>query len=346
MKWRGWLAGSVVVGVLACDYMPFPDDRDTPVATVQGFIAAARRDDCERAWTYFSPAIQTKIREQSKRMIRGAPYYSEVFQPQRIHCTIYQSYRPSTVRLASQSEGRATVRVMERVPDPNSFSLPGWSPIGRMDAERTMALTRDSSGWTILPNVPDDPRAKYGEKTYDIGRAVIVTRPGKRVESGHILFGVEGTMTMEADPADIERALADPLQWPRFWPHVKSTRWLGDKDQYGNRLLSVVFSLPEGPREARVFLHQAGPVAQSRVFSIGFGPEHLYLKEDSNTKWLAGPGSLRWAGTFFAGPDNGPKGGSGVRWSQSISDSLLALPDLVGSQLEAFEREAKQRSGR
>jgi hypothetical protein len=51
---------------------------------------------------------------------------------------------------------------------------------------------------------------------------------------------------------------------------------------------------------------------------------------------------VRWAATFFAGPDNGPQGGSRVQWSQSISDSLLAVPELIGAQLEAFERRAKQ----
>jgi hypothetical protein len=343
---RDWLGGLILAGVSACDYLPYPDRRDSPVGTAQGFIAAVRRRDCDQAWTYFSPATQQRIQEQSKRMVRGAPYYSDVFAPHRIHCTPYESYRPSTVRLASQLQERATVKVMERVPDPKSFSLPGWTPIGRMDAERTMELTRDSSGWKVLPDVPEDPRAKYGEKTYDIGPAVVVTKPGKRVESGHTLFRVEGTMTMDADPADMERALADPLQWPRFWPRVTATRWLGQEDSHGYRPLSVVFSLPDGQREARIFFHQAGHVAQNRVLSFGFASEHLYSDEFNKIFKTGGKGRLRWAGTFFAGPDNGPQGGSRIRWSQSISDPLLADPVLVGSQLQAFEREAKQRKAK
>jgi hypothetical protein len=339
--WQSVLAGLTLTGLLACDYLPYPDKRIDPVTTTQGFLAAVRRGDCDKAWTYFSSETQAKIREQSKRMIRGAPYYSDVFAPTRIHCTLYESYRPSTVRLASQDQERATIKVMERVPDPNSFSLPGWTPIGRMDAERTMELARDSSGWKMLPHVPEDPRAKYGEKTYDIGRAVIVTKPGKRVESGHTLFSVEGTMTMAADPAQIERALADPLQWPRFWPQITSTRWLGQEDSHGYRPLAVVFGMADGPREARVFLHQAGRVGKNRVFSFGFGSEHLYSDEYTRRFRTKDKKRLRWAGTFFAGPDNGPNGGSRIRWSQSISDSLLAHQELVASQLEAFEREAQ-----
>lgn len=341
MGWRSVLAGLPLTGLLACDYLPYPDKRVDPVATTQGFLAAVRRGDCDKAWTYFSPETQAKIREQSKRMVRGAPYYSDVFAPTRIHCTLYESYRPSTVRLAVQDPERATVKVMERVPDPKSFSLPGWTPIGRMNVERTLELARDPSGWKMLPNVPEDPRAKYGEKTYDIGRAVIVTKPGKRVESGHTLFSVEGTMRMDAAPEEIERALAVPLLWPRFWPHVTSTRWLGKEDSHGYRPLAVVFATTDGPREARVFLRQAGQVAKHRVFSFGFGAEHLYSDEYNRRFQTTGKERLRWAGTFFAGPDNGPKGGSTVRWSQSISDSLLAHPDLVASQLEAFEREAQ-----
>jgi hypothetical protein len=327
-------------GLCGCDYLPYPDKRDDPVSTAQGFIAAARRDDCKQAWTYFSTETQAKIREQSKRMMRGAPYYTDVAEPHRIHCLPYVDYRPSTVRLASQQGARATVGVMERVPDPNSFSMPGFTPIGRMDEARTMNLTRETNGWNILPNVPEDPRAKYGEKTYDIGRAIIVTRPARQRDSTTRSFSVEGTMTMDVTPADLERALADAEHWPRFWPLVSSARWLGPEEEHGVRYVSVVFSLPGGPKESRVFVQQAGRAATHQSFSFGFGPEHLY--RDSHHQPAARKNSVRWAATFSATRDNGPRGGSHVRWSQSISDSLLAQPDRVAAQLEAFEAEAKR----
>jgi hypothetical protein len=334
----------LLAGVSACDDLPrwYPDDREDPVAAARGFLAAARRGDCEQVWTYFSAETQAKIREQSRRVIRSAPYNAELFAPHRIHCSPYESYRPSTVRLASSDGRRASVRVMERVPDPQSFALPGWSPIGRKDDPRTIDLTRAPDGWKVLPHVPEDPRAKYGETTYDIGRAVIVTRPGKRVEGRAARFGVEGSMPMDVAPADLERALADPEQWPRFWPHVTSARWLGPEDAQGYRPLAVVFALPDGPREGRVFFHQAGRVVGRRVFSFGFASEYLYSRQSSSE--AEGSGRLRWAATFFAGP--GPRGGSIVRWGQSIDDARLAHQDLVASQLEAFEREAKMRSGR
>src|ERR1700694_5922498 len=135
--YRGWLFFGTIAGLSGCDFMPYPDKREDPVSTAQGFIAAARRGDCHMTWTYFSPETQIKIKEQSKRMMRGSPYYSEVSEPHRIHCMPYESYRPSTVRLASKDDRSAIVKVKERVPDPHSFSLPGWTPIGRMDEERT-----------------------------------------------------------------------------------------------------------------------------------------------------------------------------------------------------------------
>jgi hypothetical protein len=328
----------LLAGVSACDYLPwdrFADQKD-PVATTRGFLAAARRGDCEKAWTYFSPETQAKIREQSKRMVRGAPYYSDVFAPTRIHCTPYDSYRPSTVRLASQQQERATVEVMARVPDPKSFSLPGWTPIGRMDEKRTIDLTHESDDWKILPHVPEDPRAKYGEITYDIGRAVIVTRPGKLVD-GMTKFLVQGDSRMDVTPADLERVMADPTRWPRFWPLVSSARWLGKADPLGYRPLSIVLALPDGPREARIFFRQAGRTAQGKAFSFGFGSEYSHSRESEGK--AKGSGRLSWAGTFSARPDH--RGGSTVHWSQSVADSLLAHQDMVASQLQAFEREAQ-----
>lgn len=337
MRSRAWLAG-LIMGVSACDYVAwYPETREDPVAVARGFVAAARRGDCREAWTYFSPEIQAKIREQSKREIRHAPYYAEVFAPQQLHCTPYQSYRPSTVRLVSSQGTRATVRVMERVPDPKSFALPGWTPIGRMDEQRTLDLTHDSDGWKVLPRVPEDPRAKYGEVTHDVGRAVIVTRPGKLVD-GMTKFLVEGDMRMDVTPADLERVLGDPEKWPGFWPQIISARWLGEADAQGYRPLSVVFALPDGRREARVFLRQAGRMAEGKTFSFGFGSEYLHSRESGAR--AKGSGRLSWAATFSARPDR--RGGSNVHWSQSIADARLAHQDVVATQLEAFEREAKR----
>jgi hypothetical protein len=132
-----------MVGASGCDYLPwYPEGREDPVAVARGFLAAARRGDCKEAWTYFSPQTQEKIRQQSRRAIQSAPDDSVMFAPHRIHCSPYDSYRPSTVRLASSDSTRATVKVMER------------------DAPRTLALTRDSGGWRVVPEVPEDRRLK------------------------------------------------------------------------------------------------------------------------------------------------------------------------------------------
>jgi hypothetical protein len=336
----GWFV-VLLAGVSACDYLPWDrwTDRQDPVSTSRGFLAAVRRDDCATAWTYFSPETQEKIREQSKRTLRHSPYYADVFSPERFHCVPYVDYRPSTVHLAWTDGQRATMHVKERVPDPKSFALPGFTPIGRMDVQRTIELAHAADGWKIVPHVPEDPRAKYGEKTYDIGRAVVVTRPGKLVD-GVTKFAVEATMEMEVEPAELERALSDPEQWPRFWPQVRSTRWLGAADAQGYRPLSIVFALPEGAREARIHWHQAGRSAEHKSFSFGFASEYLYWGESGRRNKAQGSGRLRWAGTFGAVPDNRPKGGSHVRWSQSIDDAGLASPEIVGAQLEAFRREA------
>jgi hypothetical protein len=340
MGWQAQWYLIVMLLVSACDYLPWHRwaDRQDPVSAARGFLAATRREECQVAWTYFSPEIQQKIREQSKRELRHHPNYAEFFAPERLHCTPYHDYRPSTVHLAWSDSVRATVHVMERVPDPNSFALPGWTPIGRMDEKRSIDLARAPDGWKIVPRVPEDPRAKYGEKAHDIGRAVVVTRPGKVVD-GVTKYAVEGNMDMDLTPTELERALGDPEQWPRFWPLVSSARWVGKPDRQGYRPLSVVFAFPDGAREARIFLHQAGRSAERGVFSFGFASEYLYWGESNKNRQVK-TGRLRWAGTFFAGPDNRPQGGSQVRWSQSIDDPRLADPALVAEQLEAFQREA------
>jgi hypothetical protein len=336
-----------LVSVSACDFIPWDrrESRQDPVTATRGFLAAVRRGDCLRAWTYFSAETQEKIREQSKRAMRHAPYYTETSLPERLHCSPYVDYRPSTVHLASSDDRKAVVHVMERVPDPNSFALPGWTPIGRMDVKRTMTLERSPDGWKVVPLVPEDPRAKYGEKTYDIGRAVVVTRPGKVVD-GVTKFLVEATMEMPVFPADLERVLSDPEQWPKFWPQVSSARWLGAADPNGYRPVSVMFALPDGPREARIFLHQAGRSAEHGVFSIGFASEYRYWGQSKKNRKVEETGRLRWAGTFSAVPDNriGNPRRSRVQWSQSIDDPQLAHQEVVARQLEAFEAEAKLRS--
>jgi hypothetical protein len=152
-------------------------------------------------------------------------------------------------------------------------------------------------------------------------------------------------MEMDVAPADLERALADPEQWPKFWPQVSSARWLGEPDPLGYRPLSVVFAFPEGPREARIFLRLSGRNAEHKVFSFGFASEYLHLGQSNKKSAAEGSGRLRWAGTFFAGPNNGPQGGSRVRWSQSIDHARLGHQEEVAAQLEAFEREAKRLGG-
>jgi hypothetical protein len=155
---RVWLAGFLTLYLSGCDYLPwYPEGREDPVAVARGFIAAARRGDCKDAWSYFSEQTREKLRQQSQRAIRSAPYDSLIFAPYRIQCTPFKSYRPSTVKLGSSTSAHATIEVMEQVPDPESFSLSGWSP-RRMDAKRSLELVREPDGWTVLPPVPVDER--------------------------------------------------------------------------------------------------------------------------------------------------------------------------------------------
>lgn len=340
MKRQSGLILFLLVWVSACDYLPWDrmTRRDDPVSTTQAFLATTRRRDCDKAWTFFSPQTQEKIREQSKRERRYSPYISEAFAPKQIHCRSYEDYRPSTVRLALKEERRASVRVMERVPDPKSFALPGLTPIGRMDVGRTINLTKEPDGWKILPHVPEDPRAKYGEKTYDLGKAVVVTSPSKVVD-GLTKFRVQADVRMDVEAADLERALADPLRWPTFWPNMISSRWTGEPDRLGYRPLTVVFSLPGGTREARIFLRQSSSTSKGQNFSFGFGSETWGSREVRGR--MAATGRLSWAATFSAQPHY--QGGSTVHWSQTVSDSMLGHQHTVAAQLEAIEQEAKRR---
>jgi hypothetical protein len=154
---RAWLAGFLTICLSGCDYLPwYPEGREDPVAVAKGFIAAARRGDCKDAWSYFPEETREKLRQQSQRAIRTAPSDSLIFAPYRIQCTPYESYRPSTVELASSDSARATVGVMERVPAPQSFSMSGWNPAGRTDARRVMELIHEADGWKIVPHLPQE----------------------------------------------------------------------------------------------------------------------------------------------------------------------------------------------
>ena len=148
---RAWLVGLLTICLLGCDYLPwYPEGAEDPVAVARGFIAAARRGDCKDAWSYFPEQTREQLRQESQRAIRAAPQDSLLFAPYRIQCTPYESYRPSTVELASSDGAHATVGVMERVAAPQSS---GWKPSGHTDTRRTMELIHEADGWKIQPSI-------------------------------------------------------------------------------------------------------------------------------------------------------------------------------------------------
>lgn len=115
---RPALAGALVLlaaGTTACT-PPWEHPGGDPVDTVRALVRAVRRDQCERAWTYFSKATQSAITQESERAIQHAPHQAELFSPKNLYCKStyanrYESLLPRTAALSTLSGDTAAVSI-------------------------------------------------------------------------------------------------------------------------------------------------------------------------------------------------------------------------------------------
>lgn len=215
-----------------------------PAATVRTFLSAVQRDNCSRAFTYFAKATQANIRAQSKKAIRDAPYYAEVFSPENLYCKAtytnrYLSYVAKSAKLASQDGDRAVVSVLLR--DPTDFLIPGFFPTSHKDVPVEMRLVKEVEGWKIT--LPLVETGRPGWETVEIGD--IEVHFSKRGDPRRQRVEAEGILNGFRD--EVESLLLDPSSWPHFLPLVREAVLLNEPDAEGRRHVRARLTLePEG----------------------------------------------------------------------------------------------------
>jgi hypothetical protein len=170
------------VGVMWFWPQPAPSQaalKDPPAAAARDFLAAIKRKDCERAWTYFSAGSQAHIERESENRIQQEPYYAESFAPKNLYCRPtyahrFNSYDAESVRLLSESGGRATVGADRHVAA--GFRMPGFFPSRTEIHPAEMELVEEAGAWKIA--IPERETLHTRPRRY--GRERRLRRPAIR----------------------------------------------------------------------------------------------------------------------------------------------------------------------
>ncbi len=130
-----------------------PQRPDAAVAAAQNFLAAVRRGDCNKAWSYFSAATQIYIEQKSQEMIRSAPYYADSFSPRNLYCKPtsvhrFHGYDPKSARLHAKDGANAVVALDRH--EGAGFRLPGFFPTRTEIFPAELQLVQESGAWKIV----------------------------------------------------------------------------------------------------------------------------------------------------------------------------------------------------
>jgi hypothetical protein len=160
MTWRHVRTGfalAIALSSFGCRKGP-----EAPERVANEFLRAVKREDCEKAWEYFSSASQEKIRAESAEAIKREPYYSEQFKPENLYCksTFANRFpRPVTgsARLQKIEGTNATVIAQRR--EPAGFALPGFSPMGSRKVPLEVFLVQENGDGRSMSCGPRPPSA-------------------------------------------------------------------------------------------------------------------------------------------------------------------------------------------
>ncbi len=119
---------------------------ESPEDVANKFLREVKRNET-RAWAYYSGPSQEKIRAESKRRIEGAPYYAEVFKPEKLYSDRFNTMIAGSARVQQIQGSNATLIVQRK--EPAGFALPGFSPMGWKKVPAEMLLVRENGQWKI-----------------------------------------------------------------------------------------------------------------------------------------------------------------------------------------------------
>jgi hypothetical protein len=129
------------------------EDRRTPppVKAARTFLAAlsnaARKDGeaCERALSHLTASRRAMFEAQARS---GYRWRASPCGTAAAHS--FLGLQPNTVRLASQTSGRATVSIDRQKADPKSFLVPGFWPTRYIVTTAEMQLIKETGSWKVV----------------------------------------------------------------------------------------------------------------------------------------------------------------------------------------------------
>jgi hypothetical protein len=119
---------------------------ERPEQVANKFLREVKRNEI-KAWAYYSGPSQEKIRAESKRRIEGAPYYAEVFKPEKLYHDRFSEMVVGSARV-QRIEGSNALLIVQRK-EPTGFALPGFSPMGRKKVPDEIRLVQENGVWKI-----------------------------------------------------------------------------------------------------------------------------------------------------------------------------------------------------
>lgn len=152
---------------------------DTPDATANAFLRVVLRQDCRKAWTFFSAASQKQIAAESVRVIKQQPEYTEEFKPENLFCKStyanrYLSYVANSAKLQSVNDTNAVVIAGLR--EATDFFIPGFFPTKYKTNSVPMYLVRENSAWKIDlagPRTPAGQRESARRRAIEYERQMV-----------------------------------------------------------------------------------------------------------------------------------------------------------------------------
>jgi hypothetical protein len=136
----------VAAMVLICFQVGCQRGPESPEEIANKFLREVKRNET-RAWAYYSGPSQEKIRAESKSRIEGAPYYAEVFKPEKLYSDRFNTMIAGSARVQTIQGSNATLIVQRR--EPAGFALPGFSPMGSKKVPAEMLMVRENGQWKI-----------------------------------------------------------------------------------------------------------------------------------------------------------------------------------------------------
>ncbi len=130
-----------------------------PEEVANAFLGAARRQDCQAVWQFFSKGTQEAILVESAKFAKDHPYLGTPPKPEQRYCDRYFSYVTDSATLKKMEGSIAVVRVLRK--EPTNFLIPGFFPTKFKEVPEELALVKEYGVWKIdLPML----REHYVEK--------------------------------------------------------------------------------------------------------------------------------------------------------------------------------------